>query len=73
MRVWWKHISDPALWPNERLFFEIYGQALQGRAHTTDVLDGIVDSWVDPVAEINHDARHVRATSPGRTRGSGSR
>src|SRR6185437_6813654 len=53
MRVWWKHISDPTLWPNERLFFEIYGQALQGRAHTTEVLDGIVDSWVEPVAEIN--------------------
>ena len=53
MRVWWKHISDPTLWPNERLFFEIYGQALQGRAHTTEVLDGIVDGWVDPVAEIN--------------------
>jgi hypothetical protein len=53
MRVWWKHISDPALWPNERLFFEIYGQALQGRAHTAEVLDGIVDSWVEPVAEIN--------------------
>ncbi len=25
----WRHLSDPALWPNERLFFEIYGQALQ--------------------------------------------
>src|SRR4051794_30471780 len=22
MRAWWRHISDPALWPNERLFFE---------------------------------------------------
>ena len=53
LREWWKHISDPSLWPNERLFFEIYGQALQGRAHTTEVLDGIVESWVEPVAEIN--------------------
>src|ERR1700748_1757460 len=53
MRAWWKHISDPALWPNERLFFEIYGQALQGRAHTTEVLDGIVDSWGEPVAGVN--------------------
>jgi AcrR family transcriptional regulator len=53
MRVWWKHISDPALWPNERLFFEIYGQALQGRAHTTELLDGIVESWLEPVTEIN--------------------
>jgi AcrR family transcriptional regulator len=53
MRAWWKHISDPALWPNERLFFEIYGQALQGRPHTAELLDGIVDDWVEPVAEIN--------------------
>ncbi len=51
MRVWWKHISDPALWPNERLFFELYGQALQGRAHTTEMLDGIVDSWLGPIVE----------------------
>jgi AcrR family transcriptional regulator len=53
MRGWWKHISDPSLWPNERLFFEIYGQALQGRPHTTEVLDGIVDDWLDPITEIN--------------------
>ncbi|HEY1508453.1 MAG TPA: TetR/AcrR family transcriptional regulator [Solirubrobacteraceae bacterium] len=53
MRAWWKHISDPALWPNERLFFELYGQALQGRAHTAELLDGIVESWLDPATEIN--------------------
>jgi AcrR family transcriptional regulator len=53
MRAWWKQISDPALWPNERLFFEIYGQALQGRVHTTELLDGIVDDWLGPVTEIN--------------------
>jgi AcrR family transcriptional regulator len=53
MRAWWRHISDPSLWPNERLFFEIYGQALQGRPHTVDLLDGIVESWLGPAAEIN--------------------
>ena len=53
MWAWWKHISDPALWPNERLFFEIYGQALQGRPHTMELLDGIVEDWLDPAAEIN--------------------
>jgi len=52
MRVWWRHISDSSLWANERLFFEIYGQAIQGRAHTTAVLDGIVDDWVQPIAEL---------------------
>ena len=51
--AWWKHISDPALWPNERLFFEIYGQALQGRPHTSELLDGIVEDWLDPATEIN--------------------
>ena len=53
MRAWWKHISDPSLWPNERLFFELYGQALQGRPHTLELLDGIVDDWLDPITEIN--------------------
>jgi AcrR family transcriptional regulator len=53
MRAWWKHISDPSLWPNERLFYELYGQALQGRAHTTTLLDGIVENWLDPITEIN--------------------
>jgi len=53
MRVWWKDISDPALWPNERLFFEIYGQALQGRPHTTELLEGIVEDWLEPAAQIN--------------------
>src|SRR6185312_10694139 len=46
-------LPDPELWPNERLFFEIYGQALQGRRHTVELLDGIVDDWLDPVTEIN--------------------
>ena len=50
MRAWWRHISDRSLWPNERLFFELYAQALQGRPHATDLLDGVVDAWVDPVA-----------------------
>lgn len=52
MRSWWRHISDPSLWPNERLFFEVYGQALRGRPPTSELLDGIVDSWLGPAAEI---------------------
>jgi AcrR family transcriptional regulator len=53
MRAWWKHISDPSLWANERLFFELYGQALHDRVHTTELLDGIVESWLEPATEIN--------------------
>lgn len=51
LRQWWRHISSPTLWPNERLFFEVYGQALQGRPGTTELLDGIVDAWVEPAAQ----------------------
>jgi len=52
MRTWWQHISDPSLWANERLFFEVYGQALHGRTPATELLDGVVDSWVEPIAEM---------------------
>src|SRR3954449_10461100 len=52
MRQWWRHISAPALWPNERLFFELYGQALQGRPGSVELLDGIVDAWLEPAATM---------------------
>src|SRR4051794_41448823 len=52
MRLWWRHISDESLWPNERLFYELYGQALQGRPGTTQLLDGIIDAWLEPSATI---------------------
>lgn len=51
LRAWWRHISDPALWPNERLFFEMYGQALQGRPPASQLLDGIVETWLGPATE----------------------
>lgn len=51
MRAWWRHVSDPSLWPNERLFFEVYGQALHGREPASRLLDGVVSSWLDPAAE----------------------
>jgi AcrR family transcriptional regulator len=50
MRAWWRHISDEVLWPNERLFFELYGQALQGRPGTTELLDGIIEAWLAPAS-----------------------
>ena len=53
MRRMWKHLADPALWPNERLFFELYGQALQGRPYSEDLLEGIVERWVEPAAELS--------------------
>ena len=51
--TWWKHISDAALWPNERLFFELYGQALRGRPYSETFLSGIVEDWVEPTAAVS--------------------
>jgi len=51
-RRMWHHLSDPALWPNERLFFEVYGQALQARPHTANFLDDIVESWLAPATAM---------------------
>jgi AcrR family transcriptional regulator len=52
MRKMWARVADPALWPNERLFFEVYAQALQGSPHALPLLDGIVDAWVEPLAAL---------------------
>jgi AcrR family transcriptional regulator len=49
MRMW-RHLRSPELAPQERLFFEVYGQALQGRAWARPLLDGIVENWLGPVA-----------------------
>ncbi|CAM3446300.1 TetR/AcrR family transcriptional regulator [Kibdelosporangium persicum] len=51
-RRFWRRISDPALWPNVRLFFEVYGQALQGRPGTTHLLDDVVHAWLDPIIAL---------------------
>ena len=51
----WERLADPAMWPYEKLFFEVYSQALRGRPHTVDLLDGIVESWLDPVADLARD------------------
>jgi len=54
LRRLWDRLSDPGMWPSERLFFELYCQALQGRPGTTDFLDGIVTSWIEPATALLH-------------------
>ena len=61
----WRHFADPRLWPAERLFFEIYGQALQGRPGTAGFLDGIVDDWLEMLTQysvqLGSPPEHARA------------
>lgn len=51
-REFWETLNDPVVRRHERLFFEVYGQALQGRAWAEPLLDGIVDDWVEPLAAL---------------------
>lgn len=44
----WRRLSAPEMEPYVRLFFEIYGQALQGRKPAATLLEGDIESWLRP-------------------------
>jgi len=64
-RDFWRRISDPTLWPQERLFFELYAHALLERPGTQGFLEGIVESWatpyIDAMVETGADEETARA------------
>jgi AcrR family transcriptional regulator len=43
----WGYVSDPGLGPFERLFFALYGRALQGDVALRPLLEGDVARWLD--------------------------
>ncbi|MGH3319760.1 MAG: TetR/AcrR family transcriptional regulator [Streptosporangiaceae bacterium] len=55
-RAFWRHLRDPALRPYVRLFFEMYGKAVQGHPRTVALLDGLVEAWLEPLTAWG--ARH---------------
>lgn len=48
-RRFWARYSDPGLWPQERLFFELYVHALRGRPGTDGFLEHVVTGWLEPL------------------------
>ena len=60
LRRTWHRLADPSMWPSERLFFELYGQALQQRQGTSALLDPIVSSWTVPAVSPEHAEAHAR-------------
>jgi AcrR family transcriptional regulator len=48
--VMWRRLSDPTLWPAERLFFECYARAARGEEPYASLLPGLVDDWLDGLA-----------------------
>ncbi|QFZ17088.1 TetR/AcrR family transcriptional regulator [Saccharothrix syringae] len=67
-REFWRVLTDPALRAHERLFFELYGQAAQGRPGTTALLDGIVSRWVEPAAALERARGHAPDVALARAR-----
>ncbi len=52
-RRFWKQLSEPALWPFVRLFFEVYVQALNGRPHAVPLLDAVLEPMYEPIIELH--------------------
>ncbi|NBH09101.1 TetR/AcrR family transcriptional regulator [Amycolatopsis sp. SID8362] len=48
----WRRLTDDDLRANERLFFQLYGQALGGTPGTTGLLDGVIDDWLGPIETL---------------------
>ena len=48
----WRSFCAPEMQPRERLFFEVYGYALQGRDDTRDFLHALVDAWLAPLETV---------------------
>ena len=59
----WERLSDPVLWPSERLFFELYVQALLGRLGDEQFLDSTIEAWTAPVAAAMVEAGASEATA----------
>ena len=70
IRRMWSYLADPALGDFERLFFALYGRALQGDDAIRPLLDDDVTHWLD--ANVALSARSAcPPTSPGPTPASG--
>jgi AcrR family transcriptional regulator len=63
-RAFWRRVADPSLAPAERLFFEVYVQALHGREGTGGLREAVITAWERPLVElfVSH------GVSPGRAR-----
>src|SRR5512133_4153255 len=52
MQALWQQLTSPALWPYERLFFEVYAQGLLGKEPAKRLLEEAIDAWLPPVVDL---------------------
>jgi len=66
-RRMWERVADPRVQPHARLFFELYGRALQGDPGAAPMLEWVVPTWVDELTALLVDrglpADEARATA----------
>ena len=67
-RRFWARYSDPRLWPQERLFFELYAHALRGRPGTEGFLHRVVTGWLGPLAAAMAEGGTDPRTAPAAAR-----
>lgn len=67
-RQFWRRLADPALAPAERLFFEIYAQALYGRAWTESFRASVIAAWTAPLEDLFRQQGFSEAEARSRTR-----
>ncbi|MET8847370.1 TetR/AcrR family transcriptional regulator [Amycolatopsis sp. NPDC004625] len=51
-RKFWRRLTGESLRANEKLFFQLYGQALGGTPGTAEFLDGVVEDWLGPIEAL---------------------
>jgi AcrR family transcriptional regulator len=58
-----QHFADPAAWPWERLFFELYAHALSGGPGSEEFFQASVHRWIDGLAGelVRHGADEATA------------
>lgn len=63
-----KRLTDPNLRGNERLFFELYFQALQGPGPASSLLPEVVHAWLGPLTELSLRLGIQKADAPAHAR-----
>jgi AcrR family transcriptional regulator len=64
----WQRLTDPALETQERLFFEIYGHALQGDPACAPFLDEVVSAWLVTITDLMRRLGVPEAEAPAQAR-----
>jgi AcrR family transcriptional regulator len=50
--AFWAHVTSPEVLPAQRLFFEVYVQALYGREWTAAFRESVIRAWEEPLVAL---------------------